>query len=60
MSDAPKIADRLEEYLEADYFAGAIRDIYMLINHIRFLEMQVNGLKASIARMNLDTAEEGE
>lgn len=58
MSDARKISDRLEEYLEADYFAGAVRDIYILINHIHFLEQQVAGLKATIARMQSDTGEE--
>lgn len=58
MSDARKISDRLEEYLEADYFAGAIMDVYMLINHIHFLEQQVAGLKDTIARMQSDTEEE--
>lgn len=51
MSDAHTIAARLEEYLDADYFAGAIRDVYTLLNHIHFLEEQVAGLKDTIARM---------
>jgi hypothetical protein len=45
MSDSRKVANKLEDYLNADYFAGAIRDVYMLINHIHFLEKQVAGLK---------------
>lgn len=51
MSDAHIIAARLEEYLDADYFAGAIRNVYMLLNHIHFLEKQVVSLKGTIARM---------
>ena len=51
MSDAHTIAARLEEHLDADYFAGAIRDVYALINHIAFLEKQVASLKDTIARM---------
>ena len=50
-ADADVIAARLKEYLEADYFAGAIRDVYAMINHIHFLEKQVASLKAAIARM---------
>lgn len=51
MSDAHKVATKLEEYLDAEYFAGAIKDVYKLINHIRFLEEQVASLKDTIARM---------
>lgn len=55
MSDADKIAAKLENYLDSGYFAGAIMDVYMLISHIHFLEQQVVGLKATIARMQSDT-----
>ena len=58
MSDAHTIAARLEEYLDADYFAGAIRDVYTLINHIAFLEKQVASLKDTIARMQEENANE--
>lgn len=51
MDDAHKVATKLQEYLSADYFAGAIRGVYTLINHIRFLEEQVASLKDTIARM---------
>lgn len=51
MSDAHTIATNLEAYLKADYFAGAIKDIYRLINHAAFLEKKVADLKAAIARM---------
>ena len=51
MSDAHTIATKLEEYLEADYFAGAIKNIHALINHIVFLEKKVADLKATIDRM---------
>lgn len=57
MNDSHKIASRLEDYLDSGYFAGAIRDVYMLINHINFLEQQVAGLKATIARMQSDMEE---
>lgn len=33
-------------------------DIYMLINHIHFLEQQVAGLRDTIARMQSDMGEE--
>ena len=55
MSDSHTIATKLEEYLEADYFAGSIRHVYMLINHIVFLEKKVADLKATIARMQDET-----
>lgn len=58
MSNSHEIAVKLEDYLDSGYFAGAIRDVYMLINHIHFLEQQVIGLKATIARMQPDTEEE--
>lgn len=58
MSDARKIAAKLEDYMDSGYFAGAIRDVYLLINHIQFLEQQVTGLKATIARMQSDTGED--
>ena len=51
MGDSHAIATKLEEYLEADYFAGAIKNIHALINHIAFLEKQVANLKDTIARM---------
>lgn len=57
MRDADKIAAKLENYLDSGYFAGAILDVYMLINHIHFLEQQVAGLKNTIARMQSDTVE---
>lgn len=57
MSDADKIAAKLENYLDSGYFAGAILDVYMLINHIHFLEQQVASLKNTIARMQSDTVE---
>ena len=58
MSNSHKIAAKLEDYLDSGYFSGAIMDVYMLINHIHFLEQQVVGLKATIARMQSDTGEE--
>lgn len=57
MSDNHAIATKLEEYLDADYFAGAIRDVHALINHIVFLEKQVASLKDTIARMQEETGE---
>lgn len=55
MSDSHTIATKLEEYLEAGYFAGGIRSIYALINHVAFLEGQVASLKATIARIQDET-----
>ena len=52
------IAARLKEYLGADYFAGAIKNVYALINHIAFLERQVVDLKGTIARMQEENANE--
>lgn len=60
MSDAGKIADRLEDYLDSGYFSGAIENVYVMINHIHFLEQQVASLKDTIARMQSDTEEERE
>lgn len=57
-ADADVIAARLKEYLETDYFAGAIKDIYTLINHAAFLEKKVADLKAAIARMQEENANE--
>jgi|GEM_PF-2493633 hypothetical protein len=57
MSDAGKIAAKLETYLDSGYFAKAILEVYMLINHIHFLEQQVASLKNTIARMQSDTVE---
>lgn len=57
MRDADKIAAKLETYLDSGYFAKAILEVYMLINHIHFLEQQVAGLKNTIARMQSDTVE---
>ncbi len=51
MKDSRTIATKLEEYLEADYFAEAIKNVYTLINHIVFLNRQVVDLKDTIARM---------
>ncbi len=56
--DANVIAARLKEYLEAGYFAGAIKDIYTLINHAAFLEKKVAALKATIARIQEENANE--
>lgn len=58
-SDSHKIASRLEDYLDADYFAGAIRDVYALINHARFLEKQVASLKETVARLQDEDLQEG-
>jgi hypothetical protein len=58
MGDSHAIATKLEEYLEADYFAGAIKNIHALINHIVFLEKKVADLKATIARMQEENANE--
>lgn len=58
MSNSNEIAVKLEGYLDSGYFAGVIRGVYMLINHIHFLEQQVVDLKATIARMQSDTEEE--
>ena len=58
MSDSHAIATKLEEYLEADYFAGAIKNIHALINHIVFLEKKVADLKDTIARMQEENANE--
>ena len=55
-ADADVIAARLKEYLGADYFAGAIKNVYALINHIAFLEKQVANLKDTIARMQKGNA----
>ena len=57
MSDTDAIAANLKEYLEADYFAGAIKDVCALINHIVFLEKKVADLKAAIARMDAENGE---
>lgn len=57
-ADADVIAARLKEHLETDYFAGAIKDIYTLINHTAFLEKKVADLKAAIARMQEENANE--
>jgi hypothetical protein len=57
-ADADVIAARLKEYLGADYFAGAIKNVYALINHIAFLERQVVDLKGTIARMQEENANE--
>ena len=56
-TDADVIAKRLREYLESDYFAGAIKSVYTLINHATFLEMQVASLKATIARTQTEAHE---
>lgn len=60
MNDAHKIAAKLEDYMDSGYFDGAIRNVYLLINHIQFLEQQVAGLKATIVRMQSDTGKEAE
>lgn len=57
-ADADVIAARLKEYLGADYFAGAIKNVYALINHIAFLERQVADLKGTIAHMQEENANE--
>ena len=58
MSDTDAIAANLKEYLEADYFAGAIKDVCALINHIVFLEKKVAELKATIAHIQEENANE--
>lgn len=58
MGDSHAIATKLEEYLDADYFAGAIKNVHALINHIAFLERQVVDLKGTIARMQEENANE--
>lgn len=58
MSDTDAIAGKVKEYLEADYFAGAIKDVCALINHIVFLEKKVAALKATIARIQEENANE--
>ena len=60
MSDCDKVAARVKDCLDADYFSGAIKNWYAMVNHIRFLEQQVGSLKATIARMQSDTDEESE
>lgn len=57
MSNAHTIATKLEEYLDADYFAGAIKDVHALISHIAFLEKQVASLKDTIARTQAEARE---
>ena len=56
-NEARKIAAKLEDYLDSGYFDGAILDVYMMINHIHFLEQQVASLKNTLARMQSDTEE---
>lgn len=58
MSDSREIAARLEDYMDSGYFDEAIRKVYLLINHIHFLEQRVASLKDTIARMQSDTGEE--
>lgn len=60
MSDSAKIAAQVEDCLEAGYFSGAIENWYAMVNHILFLEKQVDSLKTTIARMQSDTDEESE
>lgn len=57
MSNSHKIAAKLEDYLDCGYFAGMIMDVYTMINHIHFLEQKVASLRATIARMQSNTAE---
>lgn len=57
MNDSHEIAARLEDYLDSGYFSGAILDVYKLINHIHFLELQVSALKDTISRMQVETSE---
>lgn len=57
MEDSRHIADRMADYLDAGYFSGAIENVYLMINHIHFLERQVASLKDTIARMQSDTEE---
>lgn len=59
MSDAHAIAARLEEYLDADYFAEAIRGIHALINHSAFLEKQVASLEPSLASTSATSSQFG-
>lgn len=47
-ADADVIAARLKEHLGADYFAGAIKNVYALINHIATLEEAVDYLQEEV------------
>lgn len=58
MSNSPQDSRQVGDYLNSGYFSGAITGVYMLINHIHFLEQQAAGLKGTIARMQPDTGEE--
>lgn len=58
MGTSREIAGKLEDYLEAGYFAQSIRDIYTLLNHIQFLEKQVTSLKGTIARLQAESPEQ--
>lgn len=58
MGTPHEIAGKLEDYLEAGYFDQSIRDIYLLLNHIQFLEKQVTSLKGTIARLQAEYPEQ--
>lgn len=60
MSDSAKVAAKVKDCLDADYFSGAIENWYVMVNHIRFLEQQVSSLKATIARLQSDMDGESE
>lgn len=57
MGTSHEIASKLEDYLEAGYFDQSIRGIYILLNHIQFLEKQVTSLKGTIARLQVESPE---
>lgn len=57
MGTSHEIASKLEDYLEAGYFDQSIRGIYILLNHIQFLEKQVTSLKGTIARLQAESPE---
>lgn len=60
MSDSAKVAAKVKDCLDADYFSGAIENWYVMVNHIRSLEQQVSSLKATIARLQSDMDGESE
>lgn len=58
MGTSHEIASKLEDYLEEGYFDQSIRGIYILLNHIQFLEKQVTSLKGTIARLQAESPEQ--
>lgn len=60
MGTSHEIASKLEDYLEAGYFDQSIRDIYLLLNHIQFLEKQVTSLRGTLARLQAESPEQSQ